>query len=65
MTDRQMKLPFNAKPVTRVVPARLGAAAKPPLFMLGNKGTTGGIEARHPALVAGILSGAPAHSESK
>lgn len=65
MTDRQMKLPFSTKPVSRVVPTRLGAAAKPPMFILGNKGTAGGSEARHPALVAGILSGAPSQSESK
>ena len=60
MTDRQMKLPFSAKPVTRIVPARLGAAVRPP----GNK-ESAGIEARHPALVAGVSSRPPAQSESK
>jgi hypothetical protein len=65
MADRQLKLPFSAKPVTRIVPARLGAAAQPSLFMSGSKGTVGSVEARHPALVAGVSSGAPGHSESK
>jgi hypothetical protein len=45
--------------------ARLGAAAKPPLFLLGNKRTAGSDEARHPALVAKMFSGAPAQSDSK
>jgi hypothetical protein len=65
MADRQLKLPFSAKPVIRIVPARLGAAAKPPLGMSGNKGTAGSVAARRAALVAELFSGAPEKSESK
>lgn len=60
-----MKLPFSAKPVKRIVPERLGAAAKPPLLLLGNKRTAGSDEARHPARVAKMFPGAPAQSDSK
>jgi hypothetical protein len=64
MADRQLKLPLNAKPVTRIVPARLDAA-KRPMLATGNKETAGGAAARTPLLVVGVVPGAPARqSES-
>jgi hypothetical protein len=65
MADRQLKLPLNAKPVTRVVPARLGAA-KRTMPAQGNKEATGAAAARPPILVVRVISGAPLHQgESK
>jgi hypothetical protein len=60
MADRQLKLPFSARPVTRVVPARLVAAQRP-MLATGNKEAAGGAVARPPVLVVGVISGAPTH----
>jgi hypothetical protein len=65
MADRQLKLPLNAKPVTRVVPPRLGAA-KRPMLAKGNNETAGAAAAKPPALVVRVISGAPRpQSETK
>lgn len=57
MADRQLKLPLNAKPVTRVVPSRLGA--KRPMLATGNNETAGGAVGEPPALVVKVIPGAP------
>lgn len=58
MADRQLKLPLNAKPVTRIVPARLDAA-KRPMLATGNNETAGGAAAKPPILATRVISGAP------
>ena len=58
MADRQLKLPFSTKPVTRIVPAQLVPAQRP-MLATGNKETAGGAAARPPVLVVGVISGAP------
>jgi hypothetical protein len=54
MLVRQMKLPFNAKPTTRVVPSRL--ASEPPRGEVerGNKKASGGTLAEPILAVAGL-----------
>lgn len=66
MADRQLKLPFSTKPVKRIAPTWLRAAAKPPMLAAGNKEIAGEVATPHPALHAGrVHSGARAQSESK
>lgn len=58
MADRQLKLPLNARPVTRIVPARLDPA-KRPMLAKGNNEAVGATAPKPPALVVQVISGAP------
>lgn len=54
MPDRQMKLRFDAKPTTRVVPSRLQAATPRGGVNAGNKQTSGKAAAKPILGVAGL-----------
>lgn len=58
MMDRQLKLPLKAKPVTRIVPPRLGVAKRPTPGS-GNNETAGATTAKPPVLAVRVISGAP------
>jgi hypothetical protein len=54
MPVRQMKLPFNAKPIARVVPSRVASASPQGGVVRGNKQASGRVLAKPILKVAGL-----------